>query len=38
MFNACLAYENKREETHKLDMIKDEYHDELKKRNYYHTI
>ena len=38
MFVACVAYEKKYIETRKLDKIKDEYHDELKKRNYHQSI
>ena len=38
MFVACVAYEKKYIETRKLDKIKDEYEDELKKLNYHNTI
>ena len=38
MFNACLAYENKRKQTNELENIKDKYHYELKKRNYHQSL
>ena len=38
MFNACLAYDDKRKQTNELENIKDKYHNELKKRNYHGTI